>query len=142
MKIELIKHPRYTDAPDNDCIWNLKVNGYVIGSYYGGKEKNYLDKEKWAKKMLKKRIPVLERNIKRLKSELFEFEKELQAFKCEKIEDNIDGEPSIVCDGCGTAMRYIGEIHAVFDPYQTWGSDVSPEVCGYGVEVKNTEEGK
>jgi hypothetical protein len=46
MEIELIQSipsqaPKYT---------KLVVNGYVLGECLGGKDKVYLDKEKWAKK--------------------------------------------------------------------------------------------
>jgi len=79
MKIELIRKPRYTGAPDEDCIWDLVVNGYVLGTYWYGKEKFYEDKYKWAEKQIKKRKPVLERNIKRLRAELIDLEDELLA---------------------------------------------------------------
>lgn len=81
MEIKLDRKPRCKGASDENCVWGLIVNGYVLGSYYGGKDKKYLNKEKWAKEQIKKRIPVLERNIKRLKSELLEFEDELLAIK-------------------------------------------------------------
>ena len=75
MKIELIQSvpkqaPSYT---------KLIVNGYLLGEYIYGKDKVYLDKEKWAKKQIAKRVPVLKRNIERLKGELLAFEKELKA---------------------------------------------------------------
>jgi hypothetical protein len=79
MKIELEKHPRYREAPDEGCIWNLVVNGFVLGAWYGGKNKYYEDKEKWAKTMIKKRVPVLNRNIQRLEKELELLRKELNA---------------------------------------------------------------
>jgi aspartate oxidase len=80
MKIELIQSipkqaPSYTQ---------LVVNGYVLGEYIYGKDKVYLDKERWAKKQIAKRVPVLIRNIERLKKELSDFEKELQAITPEK----------------------------------------------------------
>ena len=73
MKIELIQSipkqaPSYT---------KLVVNGYVLGEYIYRKDKVYLDKEKRAKKQIAKRVPVLKRNIERLKSELIAFEEEL-----------------------------------------------------------------
>lgn len=75
MEIELIESipkqaPSYT---------KLFVNGYLLGEYICGKEKVYLDKEKWAKKQIAKRVPVLERNINRLKKELLDFENELKS---------------------------------------------------------------
>lgn len=79
MKIELEKWPRWHGADDAHCIWELTVNGYLIGSYYGGKEKSYENKEKWAEKMIKKRVPVIERNIARLENELLQWKTELKA---------------------------------------------------------------
>lgn len=66
MKIELKRIPRYKDAPDERCIWHLIVNGHHIGTYNCGKVKNYEDKEKWAKTMIKKRNIAITRNLKRL----------------------------------------------------------------------------
>jgi hypothetical protein len=77
MKIELKRIPRYKDAPDESCIWDLIVNGIHVGTYYGGKEKKYLDKEKWANDIVPKRIKVLQRNIGRLEDELQDFNNEL-----------------------------------------------------------------
>ncbi len=76
MKIELKRTPRCFDATDEHCIWDLIVNGHVLGTYYGGKEKKYLDKQKWATEQIKKRLPVLKRNIERLEIELFNLKKE------------------------------------------------------------------
>jgi len=79
MKIELQRHPRSKGADDENCIWHLVVNGYILGSFYGGKIKFYEDKYEWADKQIKKRIPVLKRNIERTKRQLQQFEKELKA---------------------------------------------------------------
>ena len=78
-KIEIEKSPRYNGAPDEDCIIRLVVNGYCIGTYYGGKEKKYENPEKWAKQMIPKRRRVIQRNIIRLENELRDWEKELRA---------------------------------------------------------------
>ena len=78
MKIEIKSSPRYQGAPPEDCVQTLLVNGYILGTYYGGKEKKYENPEKWAKSMAPKRLKVLHRNIARL-------EKELQALKNEQI---------------------------------------------------------
>lgn len=50
MRIEIVESipkqaPSYT---------KLFVNGYLLGEYICGKEKVYLDKEKWAKKQIAK----------------------------------------------------------------------------------------
>ena len=86
MGIELERSPRYIGAQDDDCIWKLIVNGYCIGTYFGGKEKKYEDKYKWADKMVLKRVPVILKNIERLKSELASFENELEALRQYKVE--------------------------------------------------------
>ena len=70
MNIELRRKPRYDGASDEWCVWDLIVNTVVLGTYYGGKEKKYLNPEKWAEEQLKKRLPVIERNINRLQDEL------------------------------------------------------------------------
>jgi len=70
MKIELTRTPRYKDAEDDFCIWDVSVNGVCVGTWYGGKDKKYLDKEKWAKEMIPKRLVVVGRNIDRLTAEL------------------------------------------------------------------------
>jgi len=80
-KIELKRHPRWQGADDENCIWHLKVNGYVIGSYYCGRKKLYEDKYKWAEEMINARIPVILRNIKRLSGELKEWKRELDSLK-------------------------------------------------------------
>lgn len=79
MKIDLKRIPRCKDASDENCIWELIVNGFVLGTYYGGAKKSYLEPEKWAKEMIKKRIPVIQRNIARLKKELEQWEIEKKA---------------------------------------------------------------
>ena len=70
MKIEIKKSPRYKDAPDESCMHFLSVNGIEIGAWYGGKDKKYLNPEKWAKEMIAKRNVVIERNIARLENDL------------------------------------------------------------------------
>jgi len=84
MEIELERHPRYQGANDEDCIWYLKIDGYVLGSYYCGKEKFYKDKNKWANKMIKQRLPVVERNIKRLEEELMGWKNEFNVLSSYK----------------------------------------------------------
>lgn len=79
MDVELTRHPRFKGADDENCIWYLIVNGYNIGKYYCGKDKFYEDKYKWADKMIKKRVPVILRNIERLNSELSKWDEELKA---------------------------------------------------------------
>ena len=81
MKIEVKKSPRYKDAPDEGCIHYLSVNGFVVGTYYGGEDKKYLDPEKWAKEMVKKRLVVVNRNIKRMSDELAEWRREKMALE-------------------------------------------------------------
>lgn len=76
MKITLDKIPRCQGADDENSVIHLVVNGYTLGTYYGGSVKSYLNPEKWAKQQLKKRNPVINRNIKRLKEELAQWEKE------------------------------------------------------------------
>ncbi len=77
--IDLKRTPRSTGASDEHCIWDLIVNGYTIGTYYGGKQKKYLNKYKWAEEQTNKRNPVLDRNILRLKKELELLEAEKRA---------------------------------------------------------------
>jgi len=79
MTIELKRYPRYKGADDENCMWDLLVNGYVIGKYYCGEKKLYQDKYKWAEKMLKKRIPVIKINIERIEKELENWKKELKS---------------------------------------------------------------
>jgi len=74
--IKLDKSPRYKGADDENSVINLIVNGHILGTYYGGSEKKYLNPEKWAKQQLKKRNLVIDRNIIRLKNELSQLEKE------------------------------------------------------------------
>lgn len=88
--IKVTKSPRYKDAPDEGCIHNLSVNGFCIGTYYGGKKKKYLDPEAWAKEMLPKRIAVIERNIDRLVDELEEWNKERDALSPSLTTGNTD----------------------------------------------------
>jgi len=78
-KVKLRRTPRYKNAPDKGCIWSLSVNGYTVGTYYGGKELSYENPEKWAKKQVTVRLKVLDRNILRLTDELNEFKKEHKA---------------------------------------------------------------
>lgn len=75
MKIEL-KQRIPKQAPD---YTDLLVNGIKIGEYICGKDKKYLNPEKWAKQMIKNRNVVIDRNIARLKKELenWETEKEI-----------------------------------------------------------------
>jgi uncharacterized protein (DUF2132 family) len=77
MKIE-IKYPIPNQRP---YYAELYVNGYKLGEYLGGAKKPYLNKEKWAREQIKKRNIVIERNIKRLKEELKNWEKEKEALK-------------------------------------------------------------
>ncbi len=72
MKIEIKK-----DVPSQyPSYQSLYVNGIKIGEYICGESKEYLNPEKWAKKQIKKRNIVIDRNIKRLKDELKKWEKE------------------------------------------------------------------
>jgi len=57
-------------------IYYLFINEVKIGEWICGKDKKYLNPEKWAKEQLKKRNIVLDRNIERLEEELSEFKKE------------------------------------------------------------------
>ena len=52
---------------------------FNTGKKQSRKDKFYEDKNKWADRMIKKRVPVILRNIERLKNELNELEKELKA---------------------------------------------------------------
>jgi len=74
MKIE-VKYPIPEQAP---MYAELYVNGIKIGEWLQGKNKDYENPEKWAKKQIKKRNLVIDRNISRLKKELknWEIEKE------------------------------------------------------------------
>jgi hypothetical protein len=76
MKITLDKYPRRQGADDENSVIHLVVNGYTLGTYYGGSVKSYLNPEKWAKKQLKVRDVVIDRNIKRLEEELLKWKKE------------------------------------------------------------------
>lgn len=72
MKIELkqaipAQAPSYTE---------LYVNGILLGEYIHGKDKKYLNPEKWAKEQITKRNKVIDRNIERLKRELELLEEE------------------------------------------------------------------
>lgn len=72
MKIELRQNvpkqaPSYT---------SLIVNGVELGEYICGKDKKYLNPEKWAKEQIKKRNIVIDRNIDRLEKELAVWKKE------------------------------------------------------------------
>ncbi len=78
MDIELKRIPRTKDAPDEDCIWYLIVNGYQLGAWYGGTKRLYEDKYAWAKTQIKKRTLVIKRNIDRLEKELEDLKKELE----------------------------------------------------------------
>jgi hypothetical protein len=66
MKVEL-RQAVPSQAPQYTELW---VNGYMLGEYINGKDKKYLNPQKWAKEMVKKRVKVLERNIARLEKEL------------------------------------------------------------------------
>lgn len=79
MNIELKRQPRHKDAPDENCIWYLLVNGYQLGAWYGGEKRLYENKYSWAEKQIKKRVPVLQRNIQRLEKELELLKKELNS---------------------------------------------------------------
>lgn len=73
-KIELVESvpsqaPSYT---------KLIVNGVELGEYICGKDKKYLNPEKWADEMVKKRTIVLNRNIRRLENELLNYKEELR----------------------------------------------------------------
>ena len=57
-------------------MYYLFINEVKIGEWICGKDKKYLNPEKWAKEQLKKRNIVLDRNIERLEEELSEFKKE------------------------------------------------------------------
>lgn len=86
MKIEVKSSPRYKGAPIHDCVNTLIVNGYILGTYYGGKEKKYENPEKWARQMIPKRLKVVQRNIQRLTKELKSFQDELQALSPTKTD--------------------------------------------------------
>lgn len=77
--IEVKSVPRCKDATPENCIHTLVVNGYALGTYYGGKEKKYENPKKWARQQIRKRLPVLRRNIARLEKELAAHRKELNA---------------------------------------------------------------
>lgn len=81
MNIEVKKTPRYHGATDEHCIHYLYVNGFLLGEWVGGLGHPWLDPEKWAKKQIKKRLPVVERNIARLSKELAMWEKERELLK-------------------------------------------------------------
>jgi len=81
MNIELERHPRTKNAGDEDCVWHLIVNGYRIGTWYGGKNKLYEDKYDWADRQIAKRVPIIQRNISRLSNEIEELKKELTALE-------------------------------------------------------------
>lgn len=72
MKIEL-KQTVPSQAPSYTELW---VNGIKLGEYIHGKDKKYLNPEKWAKEQIKKRMIVINRNIKRLTDELSEWKTE------------------------------------------------------------------
>ncbi len=72
MKIEL----RQSNPNRSPIYTELYVNGIKLGEYLGGKDKKYLNPEKWAKEQIKKRNKVINRNIKRLKNELRRWEEE------------------------------------------------------------------
>lgn len=76
MTIEVKKFPRYVGASDEHSIHHLYVNGFELGTWYGGASAPWKDPEKWAKKQIKKRLPVVERNILRLSKELAQWRKE------------------------------------------------------------------
>lgn len=65
---------RFKNQPQYTELW---VNGYMLGEYINGKDKKYLNPEKWADEMVKKRTKVLERNIARLEQELEDAQVEL-----------------------------------------------------------------
>ena len=72
MKIELKQEvPR--QAP---FYTSLYVNGIKVGEYIYGKDKKYLNPEKWARQCVRKRLKVITRNIDRLEGELKELKKE------------------------------------------------------------------
>lgn len=56
--------------------YSLYVNNICVGEYIFGKNKLYETPIPWAKQQLKKRIPVIEQNLERLKSEIADLEKE------------------------------------------------------------------
>lgn len=63
--------------------YHLIVNWYIIWDYICGKNKKYLNPDKWAKEMTKKRNIVIDRNIKRLEIELNDLNNEKIALsKC------------------------------------------------------------
>ena len=72
--IQLRVHP--SQAPS---YTQLVVNGFTLGEYIYGKDKPYLNPEKWARKMVKKRMVVISRNITRLEEELARWRKEKEA---------------------------------------------------------------
>lgn len=96
MEIKVRKRPRYTGAPDENCIHSLIVNGFEIGTYYGGKERKYLNPEKWAQEMIKKRLPVIERNIHRLVDELERWNKERDALTSSNAEAGTPAPKQII----------------------------------------------
>lgn len=63
------------------CYTELWVNGYRLGEYIHGKDKVYLYPERWASNQIKKRLPVIARNINRLKQELEKWEAEYKALQ-------------------------------------------------------------
>lgn len=73
MKIEVKKV--FPDRKD-DHYQELYVNGIKVGEYIYGDDKKYLNPKKWAEEQLKKRNKVIDRNIKRLKTELDKWLKE------------------------------------------------------------------
>ena len=72
MKIEL-KQTVPSQAPSYTELW---VNGIKLGEYIHGKDKKYLNPEKWAKEQVKKRLSVIDRNIMRLNTLLLEWKRE------------------------------------------------------------------
>lgn len=59
--------------------FELYVNWYLLWTYIYWNDKKYLNPEMWAKKQIKKRKTVLERNILRLQKELKHFKEEFKA---------------------------------------------------------------
>ena len=59
--------------------FDLYVNGYKLGEYIHGKQKFYEKPESWAAKQIKKRNIVIDRNIRRLNTELVKWTTEKRA---------------------------------------------------------------
>jgi hypothetical protein len=79
MSFKLHREPRCVNAEDDYCVWSVSVNGYIVGTWYGGKEKPWKNPLAWARRQTKKRVLVLNKNIKRVELELEELKTEYNA---------------------------------------------------------------